>query len=338
MSCKTCHEPAAGGAPTNSLAVQLGGAGLDLQGQRQAPSIRYLNFNTSFYFDGEGTPTGGFFWDGRATSLADQAAGPFLNPVEMAMPSPEAVVDQLKLASYANQFKAVFGESILSNPRLAYERMTLALQQYQKEDTDLHAFTSKYDAFLDGKTTLTDQELRGLALFNNPQKGNCQGCHPSSRQANGTHPLFTDFTYDTLGVPRNPDISANNDPAYFDIGLCARPQGDLILRQDLCGAFKVPSLRNVAMRHTFFHNGYFKTLKDTLQFYVQRDTAPEKWYPTVGGIVQKFDDLPEIYHRNVNVTEVPYNRRLGDSPALSDTEIDDVIAFLQTLNDGYFTP
>lgn len=335
MSCKTCHDPAAGSAPGNSLAVQLGGPGLNLQGRRQAPSIRYLNFNTAFFFDGEGTPTGGFFWDGRAASLQAQAAEPFLNPVEMAMPSREAVIDKLKLASYAPAFRAVFGEHIFDNPGLAYERMTLALQQYQKEDSELHGFTSKYDAFLDGKATLSEQELRGFALFNNPQKGNCQGCHPSARQADGTHPLFTDFTYDNLGVPRNPDIGLNNDPTYFDLGLCARPSGELAARTDLCGAFKVPSLRNVALRHTFFHNGRFKTLKETLQFYVQRDTHPDKWYPTVGGVVQKFDDLPAQYHANVNTTEVPYNRMPGDAPALSEAEIDDVIAFLQTLNDGY---
>lgn len=335
MSCQTCHDPVAGNAPVNSLAVQLGGPGLNLQGSRQAPSIRYLNFNTSFFFDGEGTPTGGFFWDGRAASLQEQAGEPFLNPVEMAMPSREAVIDKLKLASYAADFRKVFGEHIFDNPGLAYERMTLALQQYQKEDGDLHGFSSKYDAFLDGKARLSEQELRGFALFNNPQKGNCQGCHPSGRLADGSHPLFTDFTYDNLGVPRNPDIDLNNDATYFDLGLCARPSGELAARSDLCGAFKVPSLRNVALRHTFFHNGRFKTLKETLQFYVQRDTNPEKWYPDVGGVVQKFDDLPPEYHVNVNTTEVPYNRKLGDAPALSDAEIDDVIAFLQTLNDGY---
>ena len=124
--------------------------------------------------------------------------------------------------------------------------------------------------------------------------------------------------------------------SYFDLGLCARSTGDLTARTDLCGAFKVPSLRNVALRKAFFHNGYFKTLKDAITFYVQRDTNPEKFYPVGSdGTVQKFNDLPAAYHANVNTTEVPYNRKPGDAPALSDSEIEDVIAFLNTLTDGW---
>lgn len=335
LSCASCHDPATGNAASNNLPAQLGGPLLTLQGSRQAPSIRYLNQNTAFFFDAQGTPTGGFFWDGRVSSLQEQAAQPFLNPVEMAMPSREAVVDRLKLATYAPTFLKVFGAPVFDNPAMAFDRMTYALQQYQKEDTKLHSFTSKYDAVLNGMAALTEQEMRGLALFNNPQKGNCQGCHPSARNADGTPPLFTDFTYDNLGVPRNPALLANADPGHFDLGLCARPPGDLATRLDLCGAFKVPSLRNIALRQSFFHNGYFHDLKTALQFYVQRDTHPEKWYPALNGIVQKFDDLPVQYHANVNTTEAPYNRKPGAAPALSETEIDDVIAFLHALSDGY---
>jgi cytochrome c peroxidase len=116
--------------------------------------------------------------------------------------------------------------------------------------------------------------------------------------------------------------------------LCER--ADLGQRSDLCGAFKVPSLRNVALRQALFHNGRFKTLKDALTFYVQRDTNPEKWYPLAGdGSVQKFDDLPPELRGNVNTSEAPYNRGPGEQPALSGAEIDDVIAFLRTLSDGY---
>lgn len=338
MSCASCHVSLAAHAPANALPVQPGGPALDQQGSRQAPSIRYLATNTAFHFDGEGTPTGGFFWDGRAASLQEQAGAPFLNPVEMALPSQDAVVDRLTLAPYAETFRQVFGAGIFSNPGIAFERMTFAIQQFEKESAALHGFTSKYDAVLDGKATLSEQELRGLALFNNPQKGNCAACHPSGRNADGSHPLFTDFSYDALGVPRNPDIPKNADPSWFDLGLCARPAGDMAARPDLCGAFKVPSLRNVTQRRSYFHNGYFHDLKTALQFYVQRDTDPEKWYPAISGAVQKFNDLPPRYHTNVNTTEAPYNRKPGDEPALSDSEIDDVIAFLQTLNDGYSAP
>lgn len=336
QSCASCHVASAGHAQDNALAAQLGGADLTLQGTRVAPSIRYLATNTAFHFDAEDTPTGGFFWDGRAASLAEQAGGPFLNPVEMAMPSKQAVVERVQNGTYAEQFRTVFGEDIFSRVDAAYSAITEALQAYQLEDPEFQPFSSKYDEFLRGHVALTPKEARGLALFNDAAKGNCAACHPSERAADGSHPLFTDFTYDNLGVPRNREIAANADPAFFDLGLCARPDGALAARTDLCGAFKVPSLRNVALRQALFHNGRFKTLKDALTFYVQRDTHPEKFYPRKpDGSIDKFDDLPKAYKANVNTTEAPYDRRAGGTPALSDAEIDDVVAFLRTLNDGW---
>ena len=335
QACASCHSPDNAHSPANNLVAQLGGALLDQQGRRSAPSVNYLSFNSAFHFDAEGTPTGGFFWDGRVASLQEQAAEPFVNTFEMANASVADVIDKLSRATYADEFKRVFGADIFSRPDDAMARVTLALSQYQKEDSEFRAFSSKYDEFLRGNVALSAQEVRGLALFNNPDKGNCAGCHPSGKGANGSFPIFTDFTYDNLGVPRNPAIARNADPAYHDLGLCER--ADILAgHPELCGAFKVPSLRNVAQRHVYFHNGRFNTLKDAITFYVQRDTHPEKWYPlNADGTVKKFDDLPLPYQANVNTTEVPYNRQLGDAPALSDAEVDDVIAFLQTLNDGY---
>jgi cytochrome c peroxidase len=334
LACASCHSPGRAHGAANALAVQLGGAGLDQQGRRSAASIAYLSFNAAFRFAADGTPTGGFFWDGRATSLQDQAGQPLLGAAEMANTSKADVVAKLSRAAYADEFRHVFGADIFSRPDDAFSRLTLALAQYQREDGDFHPFSSKYDEFLRGRATLTAQESRGLALFNNPVKGNCAACHPSAKSPDGSLPLFTDFSFDNLGVPRNPAIARNADPAYFDLGLCERPE--LASRRDLCGAFKVPSLRNVALRPVFFHNGRFSSLKDALTFYVQRDTNPEKWYPLrPDGSVDKFDDLPPELHGNVNTTEVPYNRRPGDAPALSDAEIDDLIAFLGTLSDGW---
>lgn len=334
QSCSSCHSPETGHAAANALAVQLGGINLDQPGLRNSQSLRYLVKNTAFHFDAEGTPTGGFFWDGRADSLAQQAAGPLLNAREMANPDKASVVAKIARTSWANEFKSVFGENILQDVDLAFDKLTLALAQYQIEDKEFNAYTSKYDAWLRGTTSLTVQEARGLALFNDPMKGNCASCHTSSRGSDGSHPLFTDFTYDNLGLPRNMQIPANADPAYFDLGLCARPE--LSSRSELCGAFKVPSLRNVVLRQAYFHNGSFKTLKEALTFYVQRDTQPEKWYPlNPDGTVNKFNDLPLALRGNVNTTEVPYDRRPGDVPALSDVEVDDVIAFLRTLTDGW---
>ncbi|HEV7914322.1 MAG TPA: cytochrome c peroxidase [Albitalea sp.] len=336
QGCVSCHDADAGHAANNDLPAQLGGALLDRQGGRSSPSIRYLAANTAFHFDDEGTPTGGFFWDGRALSLQDQASRPFVSPLEMANASVQDVIDKLSRAAYADEFKRVFGPDIFTRPDDAFTRMTLALQQFQREDRALRAFSSKYDEFLRGRAALSDAETRGLALFNRADKGNCSACHPSAKAADGSHPLFTDFSYDNLGVPRNPELRQNDAPDFFDLGLCGREPGDLVARTDLCGAFKVPSLRNVALRKVFFHNGRFKTLKDTLSFYVQRDTNPEKFYPRhPDGSVNKFDDLPVDFHANVNTTEAPYDRKAGDAPALNDAEIDDLITFLRTLTDGY---
>ena len=332
QSCASCHSGDNAGSPTNDLAVQLGGPLLDQPGSRSSPSVNYLSFNTAFNIAPDGTPAGGFFWDGRATSLQVQATQPFTAANEMANASVADVIDKLSRASYADEFKRVFGADIFTRPDDALARLTLALQQYQQEDTEFRAFSSKYDEFLRGNVALSGAEMRGLALFNKPEKGNCIACHPSGKGADGSFPLFTDFSFDNLGIPRNTALAQNADPTFFDLGLCARP--DLEARTDLCGAFKVPSLRNLARRHVFFHNGRFTTLKEVITFYVQRDTDPQKSYPlNADGSVNKFNDVPLKYRANVNTVEAPYNRGPGDAPALSDAEVDDVITFLATLND-----
>ncbi|MFO1312337.1 MAG: cytochrome-c peroxidase [Burkholderiales bacterium] len=337
MACATCHEPASAHSTGDpDIVVPAGGSGSTTAGFRNAPSLRYLQKNAAFSFDGEGTPTGGFNRDGRAASLAEQARRPFVAPWEMANPNPDAVVAKLRNASYAAEFRRVFGSDVFDNPAVAFDRLVFAIAQFQKEDPSFAPFDSKYDQFLAGRLRLTDRELQGLALFNDPGKGNCAACHPSARGADGSPPLFTDFTYDNLGVPRNAAIPANEDPSYFDMGLCGPFREDLANRLDLCGAFKVPSLRNVARTAPYFHNGRFKTLREVVAFYVRRDTHPEEWYPRdAAGVVRKFDDLPVQFHANVNVTEAPYNRRPGDVPALTPAEIDLVVDFLNTLTDGY---
>jgi len=335
MSCASCHDPDNAYAQTNDLSIQLGGPDLATPGTRAVPSLRYITYTPAFHFANDGTPTGGFNRDGRAQTLAEQAQRPLLAPHEMANGSKAAVVGKLARASYAEQFRSVFGAGIFDTPDDAFDRVLVAIQQFEQEDPSFHPFSSKYDQFLAGKVNLNAAEMRGMVLFNNPQKGNCAACHVSARGADGTPPLFTDFTYDNLGVPRNQDIPANADSAYYDMGLCGPDRTDLANRTELCGAFKVPTLRNVATRKVFFHNGAFKTLRDALRFYVRRDTNPEEFYPVVGGTVEKFNDLPAQYRANVNTTEAPYNRTVGMAPALSDAEIDDLIQFLNTLTDGY---
>ena len=340
QSCASCHAAATGHSAPNDLAAQFGGIDLKVQGLRNSQPVRYLATNTEFHFDDEGTPTGGFFWDGRADSLNAQTAGPLLGARELANEDKAAVVQRIAASTWAPDFKRLYGAEVFKDVDSAFDKLGLALKAFQSQGPEFNAFTSKYDEVLRGNATLSAQEARGLEWFNDPKKGNCASCHPSTKAQDGSHPLFTDFTYDNLGVPRNPEILANADPAYFDLGLCARTnakgQQDLAHRTDLCGAFKVPTLRNVDLRKAYFHNGRFKSLRETLVFYVQRDTNPEKWYPKKpNGSVRKFDDLPPQFVANVNTTEAPYDRKRGDAPALNDAEIDDVLAFLKTLTDGW---
>ena len=337
MSCGTCHlAEAAHSTGTDTLVVPPGGPNLATPGFRNSPSLRYLNANPAFFFDGEGTPTGGFNRDGRVDTRQAQAQRAFLSPHEMDNGTAEAFVARLRQASYAKEFQRVFGSTIFDNAENAFASARLAVQKFQQDDVRFQPFDSKFDLFLAGNATLSERELRGLALFNDPTKGNCAACHPSTRGADGSPPMFTDFTYDNLGVPRNPDIPANADPNYFDLGLCGPFRTDLAARSDLCGAFKVPTLRNVAVTAPYFHNGRFKTLREVVAFYVRRDTHPEQFYPLkADGTVNKFDDLPAQYHANVNVTEPPYDRRPGQAPRMNDDEIDLVVEFLHTLTDGY---
>ena len=336
MSCASCHDPARGHASPLNTPVAFGGPHFpaDLSdaasGLRVPPAIRYLRYNSGFRIEADGTPRGGFFWDGRANSLAEQAQKPFLAANEMANASAADVVVKLANAPYAERFRQLFGQDILSEPNRALERMGFALERYQIEDPEFAPFSSKFDAVNAGRARFTDAELRGLAWFNRRDKGNCAACHPSTKPANAPAALFTDFSYDSLGVPRNAAIAANRDPLFFDLGLCGPVRSDLSARSDLCGRFKVPSLRNVALRTHFFHNGRFDSLSEVLRFYVSRDTQPASWYP---GPV--YDDLPAALRANVNVSEAPYNRRPGQAAALSDAELSDLLAFLNTLTDGY---
>ena len=335
QSCQSCHDFASGLAAPNAQAVQPGGVNMEMSGLRNSPSIAYMRSEFAFHIDPVDGPSGGFFWDGRESTLATQATEPFTNPREMAMADHASVVARLKVASYADELKAIYGARLFDDVESAYTHMTEAVAAFETEDKRFTAFTSKFDEVQRGAASYSAAEARGFALFTDASKGNCSACHPSDVGAFGALPIFTDRTYDNLGVPRNPEIPANADPNYYDLGLCNNA-AIKASNPEVCGAFKVPSLRNVALRHSFFHNGRFHTLKDALTFYVQRDTNPEKFYPLkADGSYDKFDDLPAAYRVNVNQEEVPYNRHQGDPPALSDAEIDDVIAFLGTLSDGY---
>jgi cytochrome c peroxidase len=373
MSCASCHNPTHAYAPANSLAAQLGGLDMKQQGDRAVPSLTYLERtprfvirpDTTFDPDDHGAakaprplvnsfikvelpnyphgmnpdqavPQGGMDWDGRAATLLDQPRGPLFDPREMANRNGRALLAKVKEAPYANELAAVFGQDVLRSPDLCLADVYLALVRYLTEDRSFHAYNSKFDYYLAGRVQLSEQELRGLNLFDDPKKGNCAACHLDKPTKNRFAPVFTDYEFEALAAPRNKNLTVNRDPKFFDEGACGPARKDLAEAENFCGSFKTPTLRNVAIRQVFFHNGVFHSLEDVVRFYVERETLPEKWYPhKADGTVEMYDDLPPAHRANVDVSDAPFNRHRGDRPALNDQEIKDVVAFLKTLTDNY---
>jgi cytochrome c peroxidase len=338
MSCASCHAPDHAFGPPNDLAVQMGGAALKTPGLRAVPSLMYRAYTPAFdehYREADGNdsidqgPAGGYDWDGRAASAHEQAAGPLLSPFEMGNENAAAVVARLRASASAAVFRAAFGAHALDDEQQAWKGLLWALEVFQQDAATFAPFSSKYDAALRGQATLSPAEQRGLKLFNDERKGNCAVCHPSGR-VHGGLPLFTDFGLVALGVPRNPRVAANQDPHFFDLGMAGPLRPDFIGRDDACGRFKTPSLRNVATRSVFFHNGAFDKLDEAVRFYAQRDVHPERYYGPAGVP----NDLPArclpTLHR-----EAPFGQAPGGKPALSEAEVQDVVAFLRTLTDGW---
>lgn len=351
MSCSTCHDPDYAYGPPNGLAVQYGGPDLKSPDFRAVPALRYtLNYVPHWSYvratseveqlteqmtRAAEVPTGGYMWDGRVNTLHAQAMLPLFMPEEMDDHSIATLAHKLSKAAYASEFRAIYGKDIFAHPAQAVRDATMALQQFELTAPSFHPYTSKYDEWLDGEAKMTPQELEGMKLFNDPNGGNCSSCHLDEVGANGAHPLFTDFQFEALGVPRNYQIPWNKNPHYYDMGLCGPFRKDAASKNPTnCGLFRTPTLRNVAIRRVFFHNGEFHTLREALEFYVERDTNPHKWYPVgPNGKVEKFNDLPQQYRKNVDTTDAPLNRKLGEKPVWDAEQINDVIAFLDTLTD-----
>jgi len=262
QACSSCHDSDhafTGNNGSRIPAIALGSRP-EVFGNRNAPTVMYAMFSPAFSLgaerndDGtiEYTPTGGQFWDGRATNLAEQAKKPFLNTREMNNPSAAAVIAKVRVSSYADLFGSVYGSDAFDDVDAAYDRLARAVAAFE-QNSRFHPFSSKFDDYLRGRAKLDPVEARGFELFKDPRKGNCIACHvgdETSRQPRDW--LFTDFTYDNLGIPRNTHIPDNDDPSFFDLGLCQQdglaaraPRGLDVER--LCGAFKVPTLRNVEL-------------------------------------------------------------------------------------------
>lgn len=343
LSCASCHDPAHAYGPPNGRAVQWGGAGAHgVPGLRAVPSLMYRQTTPPFsehFFDNDGNdaedqgPTGGYAWDGRAGSAHEQAQAPLLSPFEMANRDRGEVVKRLAQSPSAAAVRTTFGPHVLDDPVKAWNALVLALEVFQQSPRDFAPFRSRYDDYLRGKLTLSPAEARGLRVFNDATKGNCASCHISDVKR-GAFPLFTDMGHIALGVPRNPAIPANRQASWYDLGLCGPLREDLKQHADYCGRFKTPSLRNVATRKVFFHNGGMTRLDQAVRFYAERDVHPERWYPKdAKGRVRIFDDLPAAYHGNVN-REPPFGGTPGGRAAMSEQDIADVVAFLKTLTDA----
>jgi cytochrome c peroxidase len=280
-------------------------------------------------------PRGGLFWDGRVNTLQGQTLGPLFNHVEMANLDTSNVARRIR-ALYGTRLAAVLGTGRDVPDRRLLDEAMFAVARFEVEDSTFHPYDSKFDAYLAGEAVLSPAESRGLALFENPRKGNCAACHPSRPGPDGRPPTFTDYQYEALGVPRNSALAANRPSSHYDLGLCGPFRTDLASQTQYCGMFRTPSLRNAALRGVYFHNGVYHTLAQVLAFYDFRDVFADSVYPKgAGGAVRKFDDLPTAYWGNADTLDAPFDRRPGQPPALTPGERSDIVAFIGTLTDGY---
>ncbi len=369
VSCASCHGPAAGWtgaiAGINLHGAVYRGAVPTRFGDRKPPTSAYATFSPVFSLDTDtGDAMGGNFWDGRATGeklgnpAADQALGPFLNPVEQNMPSPQAVCERVAASKYAGLFEDVWGPGSLDcsdeGIETTYDQIGLSIATFEGS-AEVSPFSSKFDAYwmacldagndpsdcglaegekevLDPTSILSEMEWDGLIEYGEY----CAPCHVSNVPGpDGLPPLFTAFTYDNIGVPRNPENPFYDSPfnpdgdAFVDRGLGnflrSRPEWAKFASQN-DGKFKIPTVRNVDKRpgkgfpKAYMHNGVFKSLEEVVHFYNTRDVPEENWPPP---------EVPENVNREI-LEGVP----LGNLELSAEAE-HATVAFLKTLSDGY---
>ena len=262
-------------------------------------------------------PQGGLFWDGRADTLQDQAMGPLLNPFEMDGGSVAPCRRQAaRSAPYAARFRAAVRRRRSSPiPRLAVSEAMFAVGRYQIEEPSFHPYTSKFDCWLEGKARLTPAELRGYLLFNDPARPIAAAAISTSPRPTACRRCSPTISTRRSACRATRRSSANRDPNYFDLGICGPFRTDMAEQTQYCGMFLTPTLRNVATRHVFFHNGVYHTLQQVMDFYDFRDTEPGEIYPRgADGKVAKYNDIPARYRANVDVVDPPFDRKLGEAP------------------------
>ncbi|HSM23782.1 MAG TPA: cytochrome c peroxidase, partial [Anaerolineaceae bacterium] len=389
-------------------------------GKRKPPSSAYARDSPILNFSDVAEEwIGGMFYDGRATGnvlgdpLAEQAQGPFLNPLEQALPNDQVLCVKLKKADYADLFKEVWGDRSLDcakDSNGVYEKIGRSVAAYERS-AEVNPFSSKFDLFWDsailaGKDVtkikfamgggggmggggmgpggggmggggnmdpnrwqnfrgfgLTDAELQGLAAFNDPNRANCASCH-SIEPGSAGYPLFTSFTYDNVGMPKNPDnpfysmAEAWNPDGenYVDYGLGGFLQSagypEEVYLPEL-GKFKVPSLRNVDLRTSeefvkaYGHNGTFKSLEDIILFYAWRGLTMNDGLG-MGG--RGMDGCAGGGMGGGGMGDGAFHEMMCDPDLFPAPEVDqnlapmnhfnmmdqnNILAFLKTLSDGY---
>lgn len=325
QSCSTCHDP--GRAFTDSRdngtngAVSLGDDGVSL-GDRNAPTLTYARLVPDFQRNQNGEYLGGFFHDGRAATLAIQAAEPLTNPLEMAMPSQATVITRIQEnPQYKDAFELHFGDDVFADDERAFDAITESLIAFQ--NTAMFApFDSRYDRFLRGEYQLTEEEEFGRVLFFS-QLINCSSCHLADEREFSRDETFTNNLYHNIGVPANNDVRSLSgiDAGFRDLGLLENPQ---VVDPGEAGKYRVPSLRNVAVTAPYMHNGVFRELDTVIRFYNQFIVSNKKTLinPETG----------ELWRP----AEVDENRAidlLQEGQPLTDDRVAAIAAFLRTLTD-----
>nr|WP_246317650.1 cytochrome c peroxidase [Hyphomicrobium methylovorum] len=324
QNCVSCHSPQLAFSDPRSLgeingAVSRGGDGRSF-GDRNAPTLMYIAFTPAFHRAAGGAAIGGMFWDGRASTLKDQIRDPLLNPVEMAMPDEESVVQRLReKPEYQEAFASLFGPEVLSDTPRAFAAAEEAMAAFLRT-RDFAPFDSKYDRSLRGEVVLSAAESKGRDIFF--ADGRCSACHMTSESSGSKAELFTNFRYYNLGVPKNDTVRRLNGskPDRIDHGLLENAAIDDPAQS---GRFKVPTLRNVAVTGPYMHNGLFQELRTAVLFH-QR-FSPHNSEAQINPETGRNWDTPEVAD-NVARAE------LQASP-LSSQDVDNLIAFLKSLTD-----
>jgi cytochrome c peroxidase len=308
-SCASCHSPMNGFSDARHLTFSLGS--LNQAGARNSPALSYMVFAPNLHVElirGVWEEVGGFFWDGRAEFLVRQPFTPMTNSSEMNMHDFTHIAEKIKTASYFPLYKQLFGEPAAYDTQIVVFNASLCLERFEKS-YQVNPFTSKFDFYLKGQYTFTEQEKRGMQLFNDSTKAKCALCHLSTPTSYALTDkiLFTDYSYDNIGLPKNPSIKSS----AIDSGVAKSEQR---FDSTAVGKFKTPTLRNIELSAPYMHSGIFSTLEEVMEFYNERDINPKFAHPEVPSTVNA-DDMGNL--------------------KLSKQDISDIIAFLKTLTDGY---